>query len=124
VNRPPIAAISLFTDPSTITACANDYDFKYIYSRNLEALGSNKDVLIAISTSGNSENIIEATKIAKRKKIFIVGFLGGNGGSLKSSCDLSIIVDSKKTNRIQEAHIFIGHFIFEQVENLYLRYIS
>ena len=124
VNRPPIAAISLFTDPSTITACANDYDFKYIYSRNLEALGSNKDVLIAISTSGNSENIIEATKIAKRKKIFIVGFLGGNGGSLKISCDLSIIVDSKKTNRIQEAHIFIGHFIFEQVENLYLRYIS
>ena len=124
VNRPPIAAISLFTDPSTITACANDYDFKYIYSRNLEALGSNKDVLIAISTSGNSRNIIEATKIAKRKKIFIVGFLGGNGGSLKSSCDLSIIVDSKKTNRIQEAHIFIGHFIFEQVENLYLRYIS
>ena len=124
VNRPPIAAISLFTDPSTITACANDYDFKYIYSRNLEALGSNKDVLIVISTSGNSENIIEATKIAKRKKIFIVGFLGGNGGYLKSSCDLSIIVDSKKTNRIQEAHIFIGHFIFEQVENLYLRYIS
>jgi len=124
VNRPPIAAISLFTDPSTITACANDYDFKYIYSRNLEALGSNKDVLIVISTSGNSENIIEATKIAKKKKIFIVGFLGGNGGSLKSSCDLSIIVDSKKTNRIQEAHIFIGHFIFEQVENLYLRYIS
>jgi D-sedoheptulose 7-phosphate isomerase len=124
VNRPPIAAISLFTDPSTITACANDYDFKYIYSRNLEALGSNKDVLIVISTSGNSENIIEATKIAKKKKIFIVGFLGGNGGSLKSSSDLSIIVDSKKTNRIQEAHIFIGHFIFEQVENLYLRYIS
>lgn len=124
INRSPIPAISLFTDPSTITACSNDYDFKYIYSRNLEGLGSKKDVLIVISTSGNSENIIEAAKTAKKKKIFVVGFLGGDGGSLNNSCDLSIIVDSKKTSRIQEAHIFIGHFIFEQVENLYLKNTS
>jgi len=123
VNRSPIAAISLFTDPSTITACANDYDFKHIYSRNLEALGTKKDILIAISTSGNSANIIEAAKIAKKKKIFIVGFLGGDGGSLDNKCDISITVDSKKINRIQEAHIFIGHFIIEQVENLYLKNI-
>lgn len=123
VNRSPIAAISLFTDPSTITACANDYDFKHIYSRNLEALGTKKDILIAISTSGNSANIIEAAKIAKKKKIFIVGFLGGDGGSLDNKCNISITVDSKKINRIQEAHIFIGHFIIEQVENLYLKNI-
>ncbi len=117
VNRRPLPIMSLAMDTSTITACANDYDFKYLFSRNFEAFGNKGDVLIVISTSGDSKNIIEVTKLSKKKKITVIGFLGKNGGKVKKSIDIPIIVKSNNTARIQEAHIMLGHFIFEQVEN-------
>jgi D-sedoheptulose 7-phosphate isomerase len=117
VNRKPIAAISLATDISTITACGNDYNFNEIYRRNLEALYKPGDVLIVISTSGNSKNILNALKFCRNKRICTIGFLGKKGGKAKSLCKIPIIVKSKITARIQEAHIFLGHYIFEKVED-------
>jgi D-sedoheptulose 7-phosphate isomerase len=117
INRKPIAAIALAMDTSTITACGNDYSFDKIYSRNLEALGSSKDVLIVISTSGNSNNIINVLKFAKKNKILSIGFFGNKGGAAKNFTDINLIVKSKITARIQESHIFLGHYIFEQIEN-------
>ena len=93
-NRIPIPAISLATDISTITACGNDFSFDKIYSRNLDALASKKDVLITISTSGNSKNIIKVLQTAKKKKIFSIGFFGTKGGKAKNITDLSLIVKS------------------------------
>jgi len=112
-----LPAISLATDISTITACGNDYSFNNIFSRNLEALGSSKDVLIAISTSGQSKNILNVLKYAKKKNILTISFLGNKGGIAKKNSDIPLIVKSTSTARIQEAHIFLGHYIFEQVEN-------
>jgi len=117
INRKPLPAISLTTDVSSITACGNDYDFNDIFSRNLEALYKPGDVLIVISTSGNSKNIINALKFCKKKKILTVGFLGNDGGEAKKLCKIPIIVNSKITARIQESHIFLGHFIFEKIED-------
>ena len=114
-NRKPLPAIALATDTSTITACGNDYDFNNLFARNLDALGNKKDVLIVITTSGNSKNIIKVLAKAKQKKIFSIGFLGKKGGKAKANCDLPIIVESLSTARIQEAHIFLGHYIFETV---------
>jgi D-sedoheptulose 7-phosphate isomerase len=116
INRPPIAAISLATDVSTITACGNDYSFNDIFSRNLEALGCDKDILIAISTSGQSKNILNVLKTAKQKKILSISFLGNNGGIAKKNSDISLIINSRITARIQESHILLGHYIFEEVE--------
>ena len=103
-----------------MTACGNDYDFKYIFSRNLEALASKKDLLISISTSGNSRNIIEVLKQSKKMKIFSISLLGSNGGAAKKKSNLSIIVPHSKVARIQECHIFIGHFILQKVESMLL----
>ena len=118
INRKPIPAISLVGDTSTITACSNDYDFNQIFKRNLEAIGSKKDILLVISTSGNSENILEVLKCAKKKGILSVGFLGNKGGVAKKYCDHKLIVDSKNVARIQESHIFLGHYVFEKIEDL------
>lgn len=116
-NREPYPILSLAMDTSTLTACGNDLGFDKIFSRNLEALGKNNDLLIVISTSGNSKNIIEVLKMAKKKRIKSLGLLGSGGGLAKKYTDFKIIVPSKITARIQEAHIFLGHYIFEQVEN-------
>jgi D-sedoheptulose 7-phosphate isomerase len=116
INRRPFPIISLAMDTSTLTACGNDFDFKYIFSRNLEALGSKKDLLVTISTSGNSKNIIEVLKQSKKMKIFSVSFLGFNGGAAKKISNLNIIVPHDKVARIQESHIFLGHFILDKVE--------
>jgi D-sedoheptulose 7-phosphate isomerase len=122
VNRSPIPAISLAMDTSTLTACSNDYDFKYIFSRNLEALANKeKDVLIAISTSGNSQNIIEVLKTAKKKKITSIGFFGKTGGKAIEYCDMPLNIASNKVARIQECHIFLGHYIFERLEDLIIK---
>ena len=120
VNRRPIAALSLAQDTSTITACANDYSFDQLFSRNLEALASKKDMLIAISTSGNSKNILEVIKLAEKKKLFTFCLLGNGGGKAKKLCNNSIIVPSKITARIQESHILLGHTLFEEIEDLIL----
>jgi len=115
-NRKPFPIISLAMDTSTLTACGNDFNFKYIFSRNLEALGNKGDILIVLSTSGNSQNIIEVLKMAKKQKIYSIGLLGSSGGKAKSLVNLNIIVKSKDVARVQEAHLFIGHHILNEVE--------
>ena len=116
VDRKPIAALSLAMDTSTITACGNDYSFEKLFSRNLEALSNKNDILIVISTSGNSKNILNVLMTAKKLKIFSIGLLGYNGGKAKKLCNKSIVVKSKNTATIQESQIFLGHYIFEEVE--------
>ena len=117
VNRKPYPVMSLAMDTSTLTACGNDLGFEKIFSRNLEAFANKKDLLLAISTSGKSKNIINVLKKAKEKKIKSIALLGSGGGTAKNFSNLKIIVPSNNTARIQEGHIFIGHYIFEQVEN-------
>ena len=120
-NRNPIPAMSLATDVSTILACGNDFSFNKVFSRNLEALGNKNDILIAISTSGKSKNILEVLKTAKRKNIYSIGFYGNNGGTAKKITNLNLIVKSKNTARIQETHILLGHYIFYEVEKRILK---
>ncbi len=121
INRKGIPALTLAQDVSTITACSNDYDFNLLYARNLETLGSKKDILIAISTSGNSKNIYEVLKKSKKMGIYSIGLYGNNGGICKKITNNSIIIKSSITSHIQETHITIGHFIFGEVENLFLK---
>jgi len=121
INRMPLPAVSIVGDTSTITACGNDYDFSQIFKRNLEALASKKDLLLAISTSGNSKNIIEVLRYAKKNKIKSIGFFGFKGGKARNHCDNSLIVKANNVARIQEAHIFLGHYIFEKVEDLLIK---
>lgn len=116
INRPALAAIALTTDTSNLTAGGNDIGFENIFARNVQGLGSAGDVLIAISTSGNSSNVIKAVEMAKLKNIKTVGFLGGSGGKLKSLVNVPIVIPSNNVQRIQEAHITIAHIICELVE--------
>lgn len=118
INRQPIPAISLNTDTSTLTACGNDYKFEDIFLRPFQALYKKNDILIVFSTSGNSKNIVKVLKYAKEKKISTIGFLGNTGGKAKKFCEYEIIVHSTNVARIQEAHIFLGHFIFSCVEDM------
>ena len=117
INRNPYPVISLALDTSTLTACSNDYGYKNIFSRPFNALSSYKDLLIVISTTGKSKNIIEVLKLAKKKKITSIAFLGSKGGKAKPLCDLKYVVPSNNVARIQEIHIFLGHLIFESVED-------
>lgn len=121
VNRKSYPVISLALDTSTITACGNDYSFDDIFLRNFQALYKKGDILFIISTSGNSKNIINVLKYASLKKVFCFGLLGNNGGNAKKYCNESIIVNSSNVARIQETHIFLGHFIFEKVEDMLLK---
>jgi D-sedoheptulose 7-phosphate isomerase len=116
IERPALAAIALTTDTSNLTAGGNDIGFENIFARNIQGLGTEGDVLIAISTSGNSPNIIKAVQMAESKNIKSVGFLGGSGGKLKSLVSVPIIVPSNNVQRIQEGHITIAHIICEIVE--------
>lgn len=120
VNRKAIPAITLATDTSTITACGNDYSYGKIFERPFEGLANKKDILIAISTSGNSKNIINVLKSARKNKILSICLLGSDGGLAKNFCDLKLIIPSSNTARIQECHIFLGHYIIEKIENLIL----
>ena len=116
INRPALAAIALTTDTSNLTAGGNDIGFDNIFARNVQGLGNAGDVLLAISTSGNSPNIIKAVKMAESKNIKTVGFLGGSGGKLKSLINIPIVVPSNNVQRMQEGHITIAHIICELVE--------
>lgn len=109
-NRQALAAIALTTDSSILTAHSNDYGYETVFSRQIEALGNEKDCLIAISTSGKSPNILEAVKAARLKGMSVVALTGGDGGELTKLVTLSVIVPSFVTARVQEAHILIGHF--------------
>ena len=118
INRSPIPALTLTQDTSTLTACGNDYSFDDIFLRPFQALAKKDDILICISTSGSSKNILKVLKEAKKKKIYSVAFLGKGGGRAKKICDKPLIISSQNTARVQECHIFLGHFILENVENL------
>jgi D-sedoheptulose 7-phosphate isomerase len=116
LERPPIAAIALTTDTSFLTARANDYGFDEVFERLVLGLGQPADVLIGISTSGNSENVVRAVKCCQARNILTVGFLGCSGGKLGSLVDIPITVPSDSTQYIQESHIAIGHIVCELVE--------
>ncbi|MGA7838530.1 MAG: D-sedoheptulose 7-phosphate isomerase [Ignavibacteriaceae bacterium] len=116
INRPALPAIALTTDSSNLSAGGNDIGFENVFARNVEGLGNEGDVLIAISTSGNSPNVLKAADKAKERKMSVIGFLGGNGGKLKDKVDLPVIIPSANTQRIQEGHITIAHIICELVE--------
>ena len=115
--RKAIPAISLSTDTSILTSIGNDIDFKFIFSRQIEAVGKQGDIAIAITTSGNSINLIEGVKAAKKKKILTFCFSGNNGGKLKQYVDQSIIIPSKITSQIQVAEILIGQTFCEFLED-------
>lgn len=116
-DRKPLNAEALHVNTSYLTAVANDYSFNMIYSRMIEASAKQGDVLVAISTSGNSENIVKAIEAAKQKKMLVVGMTGETGGKMATLCDILINVPSSCTPRIQEAHIMIGHIICELIES-------
>ena len=116
-ERRPLPAISLTTDTSNLTSIANDYSFDYVFSKQVEAIGKAGDVLIGISTSGNSKNVFNAIKVARSLGIKTVGLLGRDGGVIKSACDIALIVPSSSTPRIQEVHGFIIHAICQMVED-------
>lgn len=117
IQRPALPAIALTTDSSNLTAGGNDIGFENVFARNVEGLGVLGDVLLAISTSGNSPNVLKAVEMAQSKGMKVIGFLGGSGGKLKSLVDLPIVVPSSNTQRIQEGHITIAHIVCELVED-------
>ena len=116
-NREGIAAIALAQDTSTITACGNDFGYEKLYERLVKTLGNKGDCMIAITTSGNSENIILAMKAAQEMGIKVFGFLGCEGGEALKYCDEAFIVPSNDTGRVQEAHITAGHALMEYIED-------
>ena len=115
-ERKAIPALALTVDSSSLTALGNDYGFDTIFSRQVEALATANDAVIGISTSGNSPNVIRALKLAREIGAITIGFMGNNGGNMKDCVDISIIVPSNDTARIQEVHITIGHIICEIIE--------
>lgn len=117
IDRDPLPAIALTTNTSSLTAIGNDYTFDIIFTRQLKALGHNGDIAIGFSTSGNSENIVQALKIAKEKGLVTVGFTGKSGGKVRDMADYCVCIPSNNTPRIQEGHITIGHIICEIVES-------
>ncbi len=121
-NRAAIPLISLSQNSSILTACGNDFGFDKIFSRSLEALGQEKDILICLSTSGNSKNILKVLEVAKKNKIYSISFLGSGGGKAKSLSDMSLIIPSQNTARIQECHLFLGHYILSEVEKNLFNY--
>jgi D-sedoheptulose 7-phosphate isomerase len=117
VNRDGLPAIALAMDSSAMTACGNDYSYEVFYERMVKALGRKGDVLIAITTSGKSLNVIRALKAARERGIVAIGFLGGTGGPALAECDAALIVPDTETGRIQEGHIAMGHALMELIED-------
>ena len=120
IERISMPAIALTTDSSILTSIGNDYSFELIFSRQCESLVQEGDVVIALSTSGNSINVLNGVKMAKKKKAKIIGLLGNSGGKISELSDVSIIVNSNSTPRIQEAHRLIAHIICEIVEKQFV----
>lgn len=116
-ERKSLPAISLTTDSSIITSLANDYSYDIVFSRQCESLVSKGDIVIGISTSGKSKNVEEGIKTAKKRGAVTIGLLGGDGGTIKNVADISIVVPSTNTARIQEVHRVIYHIICDVVEN-------
>lgn len=115
-DRPGLPAIALTTDTSILTAIGNDYGYDYVFARQVEALGQEGDVLIAISTSGNSRNVVRAIEAAREKHMVVMGFTGQGGGQMAGLCDLCFRVPSGETPRIQEGHEALGHLLCALIE--------
>ncbi len=115
-NRPGLCALALTVDTSALTAIGNDYGFENAFSRQVEAVGQEGDVLIAISTSGNSPNILKAIEAAKAKGIAVIGKTGKSGGKMKALCDLCLCMPSNETPKIQECHMLLGHIYCSLIE--------
>lgn len=116
IDRDPLPAEALHVNTSYLTAVANDYGYDVVYSRLLKGVAQKGDVLFAISTSGNSTNIINAMKVANEKEVLVVGMTGETGGKMRELCDFLLNVPSKDTPRIQESHILLGHIVCQLVE--------
>ena len=115
-DRPALASIALTTDTSILTAIGNDYGYENLFSRQIEGNGVEGDVFLAISTSGNSKNILKAIEVARQKGIFVIGMTGESGGKMRELCDVCLCVPSNETPRIQESHIVIGHILCSFIE--------
>jgi len=115
-NREALPALALTADMAVITAAGNDFGFENIFARQIEALGHRGDMLIVMSTSGNSENLVRAVSTARQKQVITVGLLGGDGGLLGKQVDKTLIVPHRSTQRIQEEHLFMIHQLVEMVE--------
>ena len=116
LERRALPAIALSTDTSILTAIGNDYGFESIFSRQVEALAAAGDIVVGLSTSGNSPNVLKALNEAKSRGCLTIGLLGKDGGSIRSACDLALVVPTTDTPRIQEGHITIIHIVCDQVE--------
>lgn len=116
-DRPGLAAIALTTDTSILTAIGNDYGYDYVFARQIEALGRSGDLLLAISTSGNSKNIVRAIQAARTAGIGVIGFTGRGGGAMAELCDICLRMPSDETPKIQEGHEFLGHLICGLIEH-------
>lgn len=115
-DRAPLQAEALHVNSSFVTAVANDYGYDQVFARMVESCGRQNDVLIALSTSGNSENINRAIEAARKLQMFVIGFSGASGGKMANLCDIILNVPSSDTPRIQESHILLGHILCEQIE--------
>ncbi len=117
-ERPGLPALSLTTNPSVLTAAANDYGFEQVFARQIESLVNPQDVLVALSTSGTSANVVRGIEAGRSRGVFLVGFTGETGGALAAKVDLLLNVPSRDPQRIQEAHITIGHIACSLIEQL------
>lgn len=117
-DRPGLPAIALNTDIAVVTSIANDYDYTEVFSRQLKSLAQEGDIIIAISTSGNSSNVIKAMDVAKEKRLRTIAFTGAKGERFASKADYAFIVPSENTPRIQETHITLGHVLCQMVEEI------
>lgn len=118
-QRKALPAMALTTDTSILTSLSNDFSYDEVFSRQLQAFASKDDVVIGISTSGNSQNVINALEFAKSSGCYVVGLSGNNGGKMNSICNTNIIVDSNHTPRIQEVHLFIEHSICNHIDHYF-----
>lgn len=117
VERKGLSAIALTTDSSTLTSITNDYNFNYVFARQVEALANAKDIIIGISTGGTSGNVVNGLKTAKEMGCKTIGFSGRDGGEMNIFCNVNLVVPAEDTPRIQEMHILIGHTICQLIEN-------
>jgi len=118
VERPPLAALALTTDTSILTAVANDYDFRQVFAKQVQALGRSGDLAWGISTSGNSPNVVAGLKKARELGLATLALSGGDGGPVAAAADLALVVPSRNTPRIQEVHITIGHVLCDLVDSI------
>ncbi len=117
-NRPALPALALTTDGGVLTCIANDTGFEHVFARQVEAFGTRGDVLLAITTSGNSPNILAATETARERGLQVVGLLGRDGGRMREACHVALVVESDDTQRIQETHNLVGHILCHLVEQM------